>query len=171
MTLDTIYLNKKMFDILSSDTRVALLKILDCRPMTVSELAGNLDLAKSTIHEHLARMEDAGLVVARENGNKWIYYALTRRGRSLLHPGEQTRFIILLVSSICSVCCGIAAIALYLKAFFGPRDITWYTDGPHHDLLFVIIGVVLLVLGLILGYVYMEGRWIKQKIIEPESSL
>jgi len=55
---------------LSSDVRVMILKALDSRPMTVSELADRLGLAKSTVHEHLAVLADADLV-AHEGARKW----------------------------------------------------------------------------------------------------
>jgi hypothetical protein len=47
---------------LSSDVRVAILKALDSRPMTTSELADGLGLGRSTVREHLAVLTDADLV-------------------------------------------------------------------------------------------------------------
>ncbi len=101
---------------LSSDVRVAILKSLDSRPMTVSELADRLGLARSTIHEHLAVLADADLVT-HERARKWRDYALTERGRRILHPGQDHRIIILLGTSLIAVTAGALCVASYLRGF------------------------------------------------------
>jgi len=72
---------------LSSDTRVEIIKALNIRPMTVSELAVHLDLAKSTVHEHLCILADRGMVTKDED-RKWRYYSLSERMRLILRPGN-----------------------------------------------------------------------------------
>ena len=81
-----IVLTKDTFEVLASETRLDILKILSTRRMTVTELADTLDLAKSTVHHHLQRLADAGLVAADDDGRAWVYYALTQEGQGLLQP-------------------------------------------------------------------------------------
>jgi predicted transcriptional regulator len=93
---DEIALDKKTLGVLSSDTRANILKSIDIRRMTASELSKKLNLPKSTIHENLDRLVDTDLVRKNDNGNKWVYYELTEKGKRLLHPHEMTKIIILL---------------------------------------------------------------------------
>lgn len=100
MPADEIRMDKKVFEALASDTRIAILKELDARQMTVTELANSLDMAKSSVHEHLAKMVEVGLIEKEDSKRKWTYYRLTRKGRSILHPHEMTKILVLLGSSI-----------------------------------------------------------------------
>ena len=52
------------------------------RKKTNAELAKELSLKPSTIHHHLERLKEAGLVEITEDGHKWIYYDLTPFGRA-----------------------------------------------------------------------------------------
>ena len=77
MTSDKITLDRKILRALSSDTRINILKNLNVRPMTVSELSRILNLPKSTIHENLEKLIDAGLVKKRKSeGRKRVYLSL-----------------------------------------------------------------------------------------------
>ncbi|MFA7562147.1 MAG: winged helix-turn-helix domain-containing protein [Methanoculleus sp.] len=101
---------------LSSDVRVVILKLLDIRPMTMSELADGLGLAKSTIHEHLTVLADADLVT-HENVRKWRDYTLTERGRRILHPGKNHRIVLLLGTSLATMTVGVLCVTSYLHGF------------------------------------------------------
>ena len=101
---------------LSSDVRVAILKSLDSQPMTTSELADGLGLAKSTVHEHLAVLGDADLVT-HKNARKWRDYTLTRRARRILHPGRDHRIVFLLGTSLVAVTAGTLCVTSYLRGF------------------------------------------------------
>lgn len=117
MTDDKITLDRKILRALSSDTRINILKSLNIRPMTVSELSRILNLPKSTIHENLEKLIDAGLVKKRKSeGRKRVYYELTEKGRRLL-LSHKTR-IILLLSSAASFICGIIAVYFSIKTIF-----------------------------------------------------
>jgi DNA-binding transcriptional ArsR family regulator len=92
ITLDT-----KTFQALASATRLTVLRALDERRKTLTELARDLELNKATVHEHLQLLVAAGLVRKRDDeGRKWIYYELTWTGEKLLHPQETTTFSVLL---------------------------------------------------------------------------
>ena len=105
-----ITLDKKTLGALSSGTRVIILKSLDIRRMTVSELSRRLNRPKSTIHENLYILIDVDLVNKNNGENKWVYYELTEKGRMLLHPHEMTKITLLLSSAALSVGVGIIAI-------------------------------------------------------------
>lgn len=86
-----------MLKVLVSDTRIDILKRLDERRKTVTELSRELNLTKATVHEHLSKLFGAGLIRRNdETRHKWVYYELTRKGREILHPHETTKMTILL---------------------------------------------------------------------------
>lgn len=92
-----ITLDARTFQALASSTRLTVLRALDERRKTLTELARDLELNKATVHEHLQLLTSAGLVRKRDDeGRKWIYYELTWTGERLLHPQETTTFNVLL---------------------------------------------------------------------------
>ncbi|MFB6088466.1 MAG: ArsR family transcriptional regulator [Candidatus Aenigmatarchaeota archaeon] len=91
-------LDKNSFEILSSDTKRNILKKLNKRKMTVTELSGRLELSKSTIHEHLSKLNEHGFVEKVSEGDKkWVYYRLTGKSKSLLH--NRVKDIVFLLST------------------------------------------------------------------------
>jgi len=72
-------LTEDVLFVLSSKTRIDILRYLKCHQMTVTDLAKVMNFCKSTLHAHLKRLLDAGLV-HRDCGRKWIYYRLSRKG-------------------------------------------------------------------------------------------
>jgi len=146
MTGDKITLDRKILRALSSDTRVNIKSLK--RPMTVSELSRILNLPKSTIHENLEKLIDAGLVKKRKSeGRKRVYYELTEKGRRLL-LSHKTR-IILLLSSAASFICGIIAIYFSIKI---PEEAVKAVRSVPLEQNYLIFGVVLLALGVLLLY-------------------
>ncbi len=81
-----ITLDQESFRALASDVRVEVLKRLDARRETVTDLSNLLALSKPTLLEHLEKLQSAGLVRRIDEGRKWIYYELTDKGRKILHP-------------------------------------------------------------------------------------
>jgi DNA-binding transcriptional ArsR family regulator len=77
-------LDEDLLKVLSSNTRLEILKHLSQSQMTLTDLARVLDFCKSTVFEHLRKLYDAGLV-CRITGRKWIYYRLSRQGQRVLH--------------------------------------------------------------------------------------
>ena len=112
-----ITLDAETFRALASTTRLAVLKALDERRKTLSELARDLMLNKATVHEHLQLLSAAELVKKRDDeGRKWIYYELTWRGQKILHPQETTTFNVLLGLSIVAAGGGAALLVQALLA-------------------------------------------------------
>lgn len=97
---DKITLDKKTFKTLASDTRVGILKSLNRRRKMLTELSKEFGMSPSTIKEHLDNLSGAGLVVMKDDGHKWKYYELTRKGKDVLNPGETKIWIVLALSAI-----------------------------------------------------------------------
>ncbi len=91
---DEIKMDRRTFESLASETRISILKNLDIRQMTITELSRNLELAKSTVHEHLKKLEDVELVEKIESSRKWSYYKLTYKGKRILHPHEMVKIMV-----------------------------------------------------------------------------
>ena len=137
---------------LSSDVRVVILKSLDTRPMTMSELADGLGLAKSTIHEHLTVLADADLVT-HESARKWRDYTLTERGRRILHPGRDHRIIIILGTSFAAMTAGVLCVTSYLRGF------TIQGGSVVRGPLLLYAGEALLGATVVLWYLAVRCRW------------
>jgi DNA-binding transcriptional ArsR family regulator len=93
--MDRIALDPKTLKVLAAETRVRIMKMLDRRAMTQSEIAGELRMSLPTIGEHLRALEDAGLVEREQTERKWKYYSLTGKARILLHPNTTTIWFVL----------------------------------------------------------------------------
>jgi len=82
--------------LLFSKTKIEILKKLNERDYTVSELSKILGKSKSTISEHLNALYKMGLV-DKESHSKWVYYKITNKGKKVL---EKLEALILMVGSI-----------------------------------------------------------------------
>jgi DNA-binding MarR family transcriptional regulator len=89
-------IDRKTLKALAADTRLDILKSLGKRRKMPSELSKELNLATSTVVEHLDKLEEAGLIQREETGHKWIYYNLTDKGSALVKPRIPTNFVIIL---------------------------------------------------------------------------
>jgi len=90
-------MDRRIIYALSSETRIKILKYLNQRKMTLAELSKELNLSKSTIHDNLTVLIDAGLVKNKRE-SKWVHYELTYKGRILVDSKEQGKVRILNVS-------------------------------------------------------------------------
>lgn len=117
-----VTLDRETFKALASETRLAVLRALDERRKTGSELARELDLNKATVHEHLQLLADVGLVKKLDEGRKWIYYELTWQGQRLLHPEATTTFSVLLGLSVAAAGGGFAMLGRALGWWLGGGD-------------------------------------------------
>lgn len=119
-----IVLDAESFRALSSETRVQLLKHLDEDRLTLTNLAKKMDLAKATVSSHLESLENAGLIRRIDEGRKWIYYSLTRKGKAVLHPESEKVGVILALSV------GLSLIGLALL-------LIWVVGEAHGDWAYV----------------------------------
>ncbi|MBD3304630.1 metalloregulator ArsR/SmtB family transcription factor [Candidatus Woesearchaeota archaeon] len=90
-----IVLDQDTFKALATGTRVKILKTLDKRRHTQSELSAVLDMSVPTVKEHLGALEKTGLVKRNEEGRKWIYYSLTEKAKCVLDPERKRLWIVL----------------------------------------------------------------------------
>jgi DNA-binding transcriptional ArsR family regulator len=108
-----ITLDQESFRALASDVRVGILKRLDVRRETVTDLSNLMTLSKPTLLEHLEKLQSAGLVKRIDEGRKWIYYELSDKGRKILHP-ERVAITLALASAV--VLAAIGAFLLFAVA-------------------------------------------------------
>ncbi len=104
--MSKIIIDRKALFALASETRIEILKKLDKRRMTLTELSESLNMSKTTVKEHLDKLVEAGIIRKVDEGRKWIYYELTEKGRKILHPDNLTKIILLLSSAIASALVG-----------------------------------------------------------------
>uniref|UniRef100_A0A7J2THX9 ArsR family transcriptional regulator n=1 Tax=Archaeoglobus fulgidus TaxID=2234 RepID=A0A7J2THX9_ARCFL len=92
---------------LLSERKLEILKKLNGRRMTLSELSKELEISKSSVKGHLNKLVDAELIRRLNEGRKWIYYKLTDKGRKALYE-ESRKSILMLILSILSILIGIS---------------------------------------------------------------
>jgi len=91
-----ITLDRETFKALAIDTRVTILrKLEENHQYTLTDLANEMQMAPSTIKEHLDKLLEVGLIKRIERGKKWKYYRLTEKGKNILNPYEKRVMIIL----------------------------------------------------------------------------
>lgn len=118
-----ITLDADTFRALASSTRLTVLKALDERRKTLTELSRDLALNKATVHEHMQLLTAAGLVRKRDDeGRKWIYYELTWTGQRILHPEATTTFNLLLSLSVAAAGGGVFMLGRALGWWFADRS-------------------------------------------------
>jgi len=86
-------IDKKTIWVLSNKKRIKILKELKERRMTVSEIARDMKISKSTALYHTSQLYTTGLI-EKEECNKWIYYALSENGKNLLNMKNKFRIVL-----------------------------------------------------------------------------
>jgi DNA-binding transcriptional ArsR family regulator len=110
-----VTLDRETFKALASDTRLNILRTLDGKKLGLNDISKATNLNKATLHEHLSKLNQAGLVKKKEReGHKWVYYKLTWKGENLLHP-ENTKIVVLFSLTFIALWAGIIQIYWYVK--------------------------------------------------------
>jgi DNA-binding transcriptional ArsR family regulator len=65
--------NERVLSALADPTRRAIFECLADRPAAVSDVAARVPVSRPAVSQHLKVLKDAGLVVARPDGNRRIY--------------------------------------------------------------------------------------------------
>lgn len=130
-----ITLDRGTFKVLASETRIGILKKLDERQMTVTDLARVLEMNKATLFEHLEKLIDAGLIKKKEDDRKWVYYTLSWKGKNILHPERTKIAIVLSVSFICSIILIYLIISIAGSSIFNQSPQTKDNIAPTIDFL------------------------------------
>jgi len=108
-------LDMATFKALASDTRLDILRALDGKKMSLKDIAKATKLNKATLHEHLIKLNEAGLVKRKEReGHKWVYYKLTWKGEGLLHP-ENTKIVVMFSATFIALAVGIINFVNYIR--------------------------------------------------------
>ena len=68
----------KFFKALSDSNRLRILKMLQTRPLCVCEITEILELAASTVSQHLKILKEAGFIIEEKDG-KWVNYLINPR--------------------------------------------------------------------------------------------
>jgi len=126
---EKITLDKNTFKTLASDTRVGILKSLTVRRKTLSELSKEYGMSVSTVKEHLDKLSNAGLIEQKDDGHKWKYYELTRKGKGVLNPGEKKIWVLLSVSAIAALSIGFDAFTGFFGKLFAGAQTFEAADG------------------------------------------
>jgi len=92
-----IPISKDVMKAVSDETRTNILKALERRPMTASELSRALGKHVTTVCEHMGTLEASNLVERNcRPGRKWVYYRLTKRADDILHPKQYYKYVVML---------------------------------------------------------------------------
>ncbi len=121
-------LTKTEFKALSSDSRTTMMKALQERNHTLSELSARLGMSAPTIKEHANVLVESGIIELRDEGRKWKYYSLTRKGRGILDAKRNQANILIILS-----CAGV----LFLGVLFmvsGTMLNTSYSAAPSDNI-------------------------------------
>ncbi len=76
----------KIIKALSDTNRIRILKMLEHKELCVCEISSVLDLANSTVSQHLSILKEAGLITDEKEG-KWVNYRLVSSPESI-YGGE-----------------------------------------------------------------------------------
>ena len=151
--MDKVALDKRIMGALASEMRIDILKKIDSGSMTLSKLTDELNISKSTVHEHLTILIESGLVKKVNRDNKWVYYELTYKGTEILHPRKMTRIIVLLSTAILSFVVGIVGLYWFVRRIFifpeEALNLNLRAIAPYEPM-HLITGLILISLGIIL---------------------
>ena len=138
-------LSKKDLKTLLCDSRIKILKSLKERRKTVAELSRELNLSKSTIHEHLMKLMEIGFVERKNNTNrKWVYYELTEKGHRFL-KSELWKLIMLSVAMI-TIVGGVWEILTFTSRYAEYKIVR----GLSADYMHFVAGMILISIGILL---------------------
>lgn len=124
-----VTLDMETFKALASDTRLDILRVLDGKKMSLKDISTVTNLNKATLHEHLVKLHQAGLVKRKEReGHKWVMYKLTWKGECLLHP-ENTKIVVMFSISFLALLAGVIQLVWYLKGTLNAYFDNDYSSG------------------------------------------
>lgn len=94
-------------------SRLRMLRALEARPLTATELSRAVGLGRSTTHEHLHRLVRAGFVRREEKERLWVRYSLTSVG---LHVARSDPLHLVLPGVLAACAALLLALALRRRA-------------------------------------------------------
>lgn len=120
MADEPLKIDKETIKAFGSDTRIQILKRLQERQMTASELSKILGKHVTTVTEHLEVLENKKLVHRIERpGRKWIYYKLTGTGEKFTKPASHN-FVFGILGSVGAIFSGILLMSSQILGSYTP---------------------------------------------------
>jgi len=113
-----VTLDQASFRALASETRIAILRALSKKAMTLTDLANHLQISKPGVMKHLDLLQEAGLVLRDPPERKWILYRLTTKGERILDP-NRTRIALAIGFSALATVVGAAAVVTFASTSSG----------------------------------------------------
>lgn len=117
--MERIGLDQQTLKALAGESRIRILKLLDKKQFTQSEIAQEMHMSLPTVGEHLKALVDAELVEREETTRKWKYYSLTQKARILLHPNTTTIWFVLGLFLFSAAATVMSAIKYFTPAGYG----------------------------------------------------
>jgi predicted transcriptional regulator len=154
MFIDKIGIDGKIIEALASGTRRVIIKKLYYKPRTVSEISREMDINKSAICKHLNILIQTGLIIRKENGNEFVYYELSTKGKNIIEINNNVKITILLSSSVFAFIFGFLEIYLYQKEI----NKTIYWGESTVNVIQLIIGITLVLISIFI-FVYILRIW------------
>jgi len=174
---EKVVLDRDSFKALASETRISILKALNNKRLTITQLSKELKVSKPALLKHMEALIDAKLVKKEQKERKWIYYDLTFKGKNVLHP-ERVAVTVLLSSAVMAIIGAILALGKFMAdTILGgsgslagggqPTEAYGLSDaGPAilNDLSMLLVGIALIVVFTILVLLVIQ---IKKKYSKP----
>jgi DNA-binding transcriptional ArsR family regulator len=172
----TTIIDRDVLKVLSADTRMDILKLLNEGARTPSYLGKHLNKTDPTIIEHLDIMVKTGLVKKIEQpGKKWIFYTLTDRGKGII-SSKSRRLVIIISTSLLILAGGILSMSYFpqqLGTFARETQVSsavsegkgFVASTPVSNYLFY-LGIILITISLIgiIFYFYKKSKARSQPI-------
>ncbi len=95
----SLTINQEELKALSSETRTSILKLLNERKYTLAELSKLKNVSPPSMKQQLKVLEDNNLIQQLDEGRKWKYYELTKKGKKLLNTRKKPIHITLILSA------------------------------------------------------------------------
>lgn len=84
---------------LSSETRTEILKLLNERKYTLAELSKIKKVSAPSMKQQLKVLEENQLIYQLDEGRKWKYYSLSKKGKQLLESRKKPIHVTLILSA------------------------------------------------------------------------
>ncbi len=88
-----INLDEKDLKLLSSKTRIKILKLLEGKEKTLTQIAEELELKQPTVLEHLKLLEEKNYIKKNNKKNQTKRYSLTYKGLKIIKPKSTKIFL------------------------------------------------------------------------------
>ncbi len=107
------------------DTKIKILKILNEKPRTVTQVSEILGLAQSTISQHIDELKESGAIEEFDNraNRKWKYYKVNKNYYyNLMNKEKNTQKEYLLIKRVVAVLIVFGILAIIFIAYQTPKN-------------------------------------------------